>query len=183
MHEFIRDSELTIPDSINNMQDIIDIEGVYNLTWVNYIELALIIILASLIIIGIFILLRKLRSKFKNEDSLPPYESFINDLKKLRMQKWFAEKEQKKLYFFLSESVRRFIQGQFQYAAPDKTLEEIKNEFLNTRNNAVVNVDYIKEFLNKAELIKFSNILQVETQVEKDLTDLSEWANKQTKTK
>ena len=179
MLEFFRDAPVEMPVSADQMQDIIDIEGVFNYSWVPQLKIAFVILGLLLLCLFLYWVVKKFLTRKKDEDSVLPDIQFYNDLKKLEMQDFVTKKEERKLYFFLSEALRRFIDRHFYYQALDKTFTEIENEFLIARATEIVSAEEVRRFLKRAEEIKFAGNTVNPEEVAQDFKSLRQWVKLQ----
>ncbi|EKD42547.1 MAG: hypothetical protein ACD_73C00111G0005 [uncultured bacterium] len=176
MFDFLRDTPVNLPNDASQMQDVIDIEGVFTHAWIDYLPVFFVSLGIIFFLILLILLFKKWqKKKASREENLKPDERFYADINRLMIQNLIEKGETKKFYFFISEIARRFISDYFQYPALDKTQSEIEAEFI---RNSVLDAGKalaIGNFLSKAEKIKFGGFVITTEEVKNDVHFLKSW--------
>ena len=84
----------------------------------------------------------------------PPYVIALNNLNKLESEKIWQKGEIKKYHSKLSEIIRRYIEGQFNFIALELTTNEILEKLVTIINTEQLN--HLKILLERADLAKFA---------------------------
>lgn len=150
----------SLPNSVQDMTDILDIEGLIHTDLPHVIMVVLYAILAILAVVAFFFIVKKIVNKFKSKSQfhlLPADEQALIELERLKKKEWIETKKWQEFYFALDEIFRRYLYRAFQYDVMDKTFEELKakmNQFskLCTQND----VSEMEKFWSRSQLIKFA---------------------------
>jgi hypothetical protein len=160
--------------SPDQMQDILDIEGLIRFPWDKLFHWILLVLLLALIA-GLAIIFykwwKKRRSISSADDHLLPHEKVFLEIDRLRKQKLLERGEHRKYYFFLSEILRRYIWESFHYPAPDKTTPEILPDLTSIFHDPDLQ-QLASGFLKRADLVKFANFTPSLEEGVKDTEDL-----------
>lgn len=114
-----------------------------------------------LILGGMFLLARLRRKKTAREEaevSLSPHDEAYQALRNLYDSSLIREGKVKVYYFRLSEIIRRYLERRFEFAAVEKTTDEISKDL---RQIALEDTAkrLIREFLEEVDIVKFAKYL------------------------
>jgi hypothetical protein len=155
-----------IPESIEQMTDIIDIEGIIHSPWLSFVKTALVIIVLLAVLILISYIIWKLVKRYKAKKAavvLSPDEEALSGLKSLKNKKYTEQSLWHAYYFDLDEVLRRYIYRRFHVDVLDKTFEEIR---LIERKS--VHLKGFRDFWSRAQMIKFAKMPATVDDCEKD---------------
>ena len=155
-----------LPKSVEEMTDIIDIEGLWHSSFVTQLKSALIILGVLLAVALLLYGIKKIYLHYKNKRAglmLTPDARALKDLKQLTKAGFLEARSWDLYYFSLDEILRRYINDRFNFNILDKTYEEIKNSLHNpqTGKSFVSGLSnhvsrQMQEFWAKAQFIKFA---------------------------
>ncbi len=152
-------------------KDIIDIKPLEKLK-IDYLWWAMVIggvvMLLLLIMAGVFYY-RKRKKPKQPIIELPPHEIALAELNKLKTMKCTDVEEIKKLYFELSETFRRYLEGRYNFPATDWTSEEITNYINHNRELDFKLKEQSKSFLSNTDIVKFAEYIPGKTQIKQEL--------------
>ncbi len=159
-------------DSVNAMNDIIDIKPVEKIGFDTRMLRYLTYALASLAIVIILmycmdrIIRKRKKNHRKNEVKLPPDRVAIQNLNDLEAQ---TDLEEKEYYFRLTAIVRHYIKGRFSMDAPEMTTEELlpKIHSLPLDKNLAAQ---LKDLLKTTDPIKFAGTSAGSEKIKNDMT-------------
>jgi len=167
-----------LPQSVEEMTDIIDIEGILHSSTVSMLKTALIIFIVVIVVLALSYILIKLWKKWQQrrlEELLSPDERALRNLADLRKVKHIENSKWPLFYFSLDEILRRYIFARFDCDVLDKTYEEIKvmlskkgthNSFLDYAR--IKDIKNLSQFWERAQLIKFAKIPSTVDDCQKD---------------
>ncbi|MCX7732353.1 MAG: tetratricopeptide repeat protein [candidate division WOR-3 bacterium] len=93
------------------------------------------------------------------EPELPPWDEALQALSKLPVEEWLSAGQVKRLYYTVSEIVKRYLTRRFEFPAVDQTSTEIVRE-LKSRKVAVS--ERFATFFLDADLVKYAKYLPAE---------------------
>ncbi len=146
-------------DSTKTIKDISPLMSIKPGFWDIFVPLFVL----TIIILGIILLLRKLRNKGKNVeekveivDNRPPYIICLEKLHNLKQQKFLERGDYLEFYFGISMIMREFISLEFKINAVEMTYYEIKQALprkdMEIRKNILL-------FLEKCNRVKFAKFI------------------------
>ncbi len=91
--------------------------------------------------------------------TLPPWDEALAALASLPVEEWLSSGQVKRLYYTVSEIVKRYLTRRFEFPAVDQTSTEIVRE-LKSRKVAVS--EQFATFFLDADLVKYAKYLPVE---------------------
>ena len=152
---------------------IFDIKGVQQPAFVlsDYlVEILLFFLIYILVILAIWIYLRKKYGLLKGEKNaevplLPPHVEAIIELDKLKSEKRWKNGKNKQFYTELTDILRKYIQRRFQVNAREMTTEEILVLFKRDKNTQSV-FQNLRQILQLADMVKFAKIQPLENENE-----------------
>lgn len=144
--------------SLEQMTDILDIEGIILLPWktIALYTLPLLILLGLGLVVWAFLKFLRRRKLSGAGRHLSPAEQALWELARLEQQQLVQKGEFKKYYFFLSEIFRRYLEERFQYPAIDKTTDEILPYVVHDLPVQPDVKTILEDFLRGTDLVKFS---------------------------
>lgn len=145
------------------MTDILDIEGIVRPFWERHLEA---LGLAAAVLLFFFVLALILKAWFLRRRSLkklPSHEAAMVRLNELDRQQWIEAGEFRKYYFALSEILKIYLEGRYAFPATDMTTEELR----------LSGFDLPLTFFERADLIKFAELIPGESQAKEDRQMLS----------
>lgn len=166
-----------LPQSVEEMQDIIDIAGIVRSSVPHLIYTILIVFLILAALTGLFFLIRKIiRNKKSAEIFLLPDQKALKALDQLRKSDYISNKLWNQFYFSLDEILRRYLHEAFHLDVLDKTFEELKDF---TKQIAQIHdgkfEKMILEFWHRAQFIKFAKQDSNENLAFQDLAAISQF--------
>lgn len=134
-----------------------------------WILLALAIIVITALVI-VFIIRRRKKKPFfvkKPKPELPPHVKAIKELEELRLAKVWQTGKTKKYYTLLTDIIRDYIAGRYNFDAHEMTSFEILTELKSVKINddAMSKIDSV---LNLSDMVKFAKAIP--TPLENDLS-------------
>lgn len=118
----------TLPQSVDQMQDIIDIADVYQDATMPLIRLVLAVLVFVLVAIILFYLGRFMyRRFFKKEHLFTPEERGRLALATIRKQGYLGRGAFRELYFSLDETLRIYLHQRHGHDVVEKTFEELSS--------------------------------------------------------
>jgi hypothetical protein len=153
--------------------EIFDIKGVQKPPFVlgDYLmETLLFLLIYGLVLLSIWLYLRKKYRKSTAEDLtpeslLPPHVVAIMELDRLRSEKLWKLGKNKQYYTELSEILRKYIERRFQINALEMTSEEILILFKRDKTTQSV-YQNLRQILQLSDLVKFAKIEPLESENE-----------------
>lgn len=147
-----------LPQSVEEMQDIVDIEGLVHSSLPDFIYKILIVFLVLAVFAGLFFLIRKIiRNKKEKKIFLTPDQKALQALEKLRKSDCIPNKSWNQFYFLLDEILRHYLHDAFHLDVLDKTFEELKasaQQLIQIQDSKFEKM--ILEFWQRAQFIKFA---------------------------
>ncbi len=162
-----------LPTSAEQMQDILDIEGVITSPWAGYLRTALWVLLAvvllSCLLALVYYLYKCWRAR-RDELNLSPAQRAKRALSVLASAGHLQSAHFAEFYFYLTEIFKTYLEGALKREALEKTEADLKAEAESLAGLANMPPAKLREFLSRAELAKFA---QQKTLVADGETDLS----------
>ena len=118
-----------LPQSVEEMTDIIDIEGILHSSTVSMLKTALIIFIVVIVVLALSYILIKLWKKWQQrrlEELLSPDERALRNLADLRKVKHIENSKWPLFYFSLDEILRRYIFARFDCDVLDRRTKKSK---------------------------------------------------------
>lgn len=161
----------SLPQSVEEMQDILDIEEIVRSSWPDLIYKTLMVLFILAVIAGLIFLIRKIVKKKKAaEIFLSPDQKALQALEKLKKSEYISNKSWNQFYFSLDEILRRYLHEAFHLDVLDKTFEELKSfvpQIAQIHGGSFEKI--ISEFWQRAQFIKFAKQDSDENLAAKDL--------------
>jgi len=149
----------SLPNSVNEMKDIIDIEGLFFSSLPTIVKIAVIIVVISLLAAFLLYILKKIARHFAKDkfSHLSPEERAMAYLEALKKKKLIGQKEWRSFYFLLDEIFRRYLTEKFDFDVLDKTFEELKTN-MKTYSKLLMKTefDHLSQFWQRAQMTKFA---------------------------
>ncbi len=163
-------ADSTLP-SLDQMKDILDIEGIVFSSTKKYFLITLFVIL----FLGLLFFLVKFFLKWlrrHREVRLLPHEKALLEINNLERQGLIEKKEFKKFCFLCSDILRGYISDRFAYPALEKTTAEITLDlatlsFLEANTSAE-----LLDFLKKTDQVKFAGFIPTHEEMQSVLSFL-----------
>ncbi|MBU0505023.1 hypothetical protein KJ708_03430 [bacterium] len=155
-----------IPESIDQMTDIIDIEGIVHSPWLSFLKTALVIAVLLFVVALVSYIIWKIVKKIKAKKEalyISPDEEALSGLSRIKNKKYLEQNQWQYYYFDLDEVLRRYIFRRFHVDVLDKTFEEIR--FIEKKN---VHLKSFRDFWSRAQMIKFAKRPSTPDDCEKD---------------
>ncbi len=137
----------------------------------------LLVLLIAVLVVGFFYFLKKKKRQISTAENifpqLSPEEIVHQELSELNALSLIEKGELKKYYFRLSEIMRRYIQGCFEFAALDCTTEEILKE-LKRKKLKYNKINLIRGFLTQCDMVKFAKYKPSIDEIKEDLKKVRE---------
>jgi hypothetical protein len=118
--------------------------------------LLLISALALIAAIVVYHILSKPRTILQYPPPPAPYETALNELRRLLAKGWIESEDSEPFYVELSSIMRRYLEGRFGLRAPELTTEEFIREATNSRSLSSDHKLLTSEFLEQCDLVKFA---------------------------
>jgi len=148
-----------LPKSVDEMKDILDIEGIFFSSLPDTLRLIIIIVLI-LIALSLFFIIAKKISKLlakRGEELLSPEERALRYLAGLKKKKMIEQKQWRPFYFLLDEIFRRYLFEKFSFDVLDKTFEELKIQMDMFSKHLLRNeIVILNQFWARAQMAKFA---------------------------
>lgn len=148
-----------LPKSVNEMKDILDIEGIFFSSFPGTLKI-IFITLIILFVTGLIIyILKKIAQRLaKNRDALlSPEEQALKYLGALKKENFIAQGEWRSFYFLLDEIFRRYLFEKFDYDVLDRTFEELKSKLDMFKNHLKhQEIEFLNDFWGRAQMSKFA---------------------------
>lgn len=163
-----------VPVDSQPMRDILDIEGIILSPWPQIISFILWGLLALVLLVGLYFLVRKMGHYFKShnkDDLLAPYKRALLELDRLEKQNFIGREDWQRYYFFLDEIFRVYLQEQFHLDVLDKTPDELKNNkglFVNLAGQS--ELQKVTSFWERGQIYKFARLPASVAEANQDLT-------------
>ena len=96
---------------------------------------------------------------------VPPHQVALEALEAIRRSKLVEQGRYKEYYIRVSDVLRRYMEGQFQLRAPERTTEEFLEDL---QHNAVLGLQeqlLLREFLRGCDLVKFARVEPTSEQI------------------
>jgi hypothetical protein len=166
--------EITVNSVLKNNNDkdlqIKDIKSTISIKEKNY--TILYIVIGTLLLIVIFIFLKKIKKKVKKEviiveKKIPADEIAYKKLSELINQELIQKGKVKEYFFILSEIIREFIGNRYNFDSIELTSNELTSYI---GQESTFNREYlvvINNFLEDSDIIKFSKIQATNEEIEK----------------
>ncbi len=124
-------------------------------------------LLFLLIVVGIWLLLRKRKQAAQMVDMRPPWEKAFETLAFLKQKNLIAKGEFKQYYFELTETVRAYLGRMYETYVLEMTTEQFLDEFADVDLPGRAYED-LKEFFTHADQVKFARFVPSEQRAESD---------------
>jgi len=148
---------MSLPNSVEEMTDIIDIVGISPSPWFNVIKWSLVILLVFLLLWLVIMVLRRISKRKKEAVSLSPKQRAVKSLDLLNKADLISKRSWQKYYFTLDIIFRRYVYEEFDYDVLDRTVEELKVKLPEVYSKVPnIDLDWYKQFLERIQLIKFA---------------------------
>lgn len=137
--------------------DIRDIKGPYAQWrgWVTYLVL-LVLLSAGIAFFTAFNLRKKRLSAVCLSEQLSPWEEAYRRLDELKAKAYEKSGRVKDYYIELSDIVRHYLEGRFNFSAPEMTTEEFLAYIKDSEGLLYEHKNLFKEFLSSCDLVKFA---------------------------
>lgn len=153
--------------------ELFDIKGAQQPPFVlsdYFLETILFLLIYGLILLIIWLYLRKKYPRLKGETAapellLPPHVVAIMELDRLKTEKIWKFGKNKKYYTELTEILRKYIERRFQFNALEMTTDEILTLFKRDKSTQSV-YQNLSQILQLADLVKFAKIEPLESENE-----------------
>jgi hypothetical protein len=145
-------------------KDIEDIKPIEQITYINPLIIAALIAGIIILIIGLYLIRKKL---LKPEKALLPHEQAFKELNELKMAKLLEKEEFKKFYFGLSETLRRYLKNRYGIMALEKTSNEVIDEIKTIHEISNDKKSFLKSFLETSDFYKFTDAISSTGEAEK----------------
>lgn len=166
-----------LPQSVEEMQDIIDIAGLVRSSLPDLIHTILIVFLVLIVLVGLIFLVLKIIKKRKEAGIfLSPGQKALQALEKLKKSGCISRKDWSHFYFSLDEILRHYLHEAFHLDVLDKTFEELKasaQQMVQIHDGRFEKI--ILEFWQRAQFIKFAKQDSNEKLAIQDLAAISQF--------
>jgi len=150
----------SLPKSIDEMTDIIDIEGILTSSLPDILRTILYAVLILIVVFILYKIFKKLYVSYKNKKAiLSPRDRALKGLEALIKNDLFAKGNSTSYYFLLDEIFRRFLFEEYHCDVLDRTFEELKtNLYVFLPIIKQQEWDKLVEYLGRAQMVKFAKI-------------------------
>lgn len=165
--KFITESDTLISKSITiyvglpelkDDTEIYDIKpnvSFYNDSWILYGILILILSLISYFLIKRFTKIKLKKNNLNNHEILIPEDQIIEKIKLYQKMYFNNEMTPREFYFKIDEILREYLEYKYSYKFLESTNSEVRNLLLKIPLS-IHYIEFLNQFFNKAELIKFA---------------------------
>jgi hypothetical protein len=106
---------------------------------------------------------------------LPPWEEALGALDRLAWRDWLAEGQFKRLYYALSEILKRYLERRYGFDAVEQTTTEL---LASMRAQKLPMRDEISRFFARCDLVKYAKTVPPEDEAERALEQLRDFVVK-----
>ena len=127
----------------------------------------------ALLITGaaVFFMLKRSRIKKQEVEPVdPPWVTAYRHIEQLRKDQLIKQGKVKEYFTRLSDIVRRYLEGRFAIRAPEMTTEEFLRELKGSACLGERQKEFLRNFLNSCDMIKFARHSSSGSEMEKVLT-------------
>jgi hypothetical protein len=157
----------TLPQSADQMTDILDIEPIFSATSAHTLRMILLALVFCLLLWVLYLFFTWLKTRLKKLRAKSPYETAVSSLKALQTE---ANKNTPAFYFVLTETLKRYLTFEHNLDVLDRTTPEILP--LKTRFQTVITEyewEKFKTLLTRSDEIKFAKAPVTPHEAEEDL--------------
>jgi hypothetical protein len=108
---------------------------------------------------------------------LPPWEEALGALDRLPWRDWLADGQFKRLYYALSEILKRYLERRYGFDAVEQTTTEL---LASMRAHKLPMRDEISRFFARCDLVKYAKTVPPEDEAERALEQLRDFVLKTT---
>lgn len=106
---------------------------------------------------------------------LPPWEEALGALDRLTWREWLAEGQFKRLYYALSEILKRYLERRYEFDAAEQTTTEV---LASMRAHKLPMRDEITRFFARCDLVKYAKTVPPADEAERALEQLRDFVVK-----
>jgi len=106
---------------------------------------------------------------------LPAWEEALGALDRLPWREWLAEGQFKRLYYALSEILKRYLERRFEFDAVEQTTTEL---LASMRAHKLPMRDEISRFFARCDLVKYAKTVPPEEETERALEQLRDFVQR-----
>lgn len=163
----------SLPTSAEQMQDILDIEGIITSPWADYLRSALwgllAVVLLSCLAALVYYLFKWWQAR-RDERNLSPAQKAKRALLVLAAAGHLPSAHFAEFYFYLTEIFKTYLETAFRPGTLEKTDADLKAEAEVIAAIAGMPAPALREFLSRAELAKFAKQKFLVAEGEADLS-------------
>jgi hypothetical protein len=136
---------------------------------------AILVLIAVLAWLGVKLARRLRRLHEAIPPPLPPWEEALGALDRLPWREWLADGQFKRLYYALSEILKRYLERRYEFDAVEQTTTEL---LASMRAHKLPMRDEITRFFARCDLVKYAKTVPPEDEAERALEQLRDFVVK-----
>ncbi|HXS82025.1 MAG TPA: DUF4381 family protein [Methylomirabilota bacterium] len=162
-----------LPDSMKDVRGLKPAETFPNY-WLWLIP-AILVLVAVLAWLGWKLYRRLKRLHEALPPPLPAWEEALGALDRLPWREWLADGQLKRLYYALSEILKRYLERRFEFDAVEQTTTEL---LASMRAHKLPMRDEISRFFARCDLVKYAKTVPPEEETERALEQLRDFVQR-----
>jgi hypothetical protein len=162
-----------LPPAMKDINDLKPAETFPNL-WL-WIVPGILLLAAGLAYAGSRLIRRFRRIRELAASPLPPWEQALAALDELPWQEWLAAGQVKRLYYALSQVLKRYIERRFEFNAVEQTTTEI---LASLRTYKTPMRDEAGQFLTRSDFVKYAKTVPPEEEARSAITQVRDFVMK-----